>query len=60
MKLRKICFDIDNVICRTNSKNEYLKSKLNLKNINLINQVYNNGYSVILYTARGMGRYIVI
>jgi capsule biosynthesis phosphatase len=57
MNLRKICFDIDNVICRTNSKNEYLKSKPNLKNIKLINQVYNNGYSVILYTARGMGRY---
>lgn len=57
MKLRKICFDIDNVICRTNSKNEYLKSKPSLRNINLINQVYDNGYSVILYTARGMGRY---
>jgi CMP-N,N'-diacetyllegionaminic acid synthase len=57
MKLKTICFDIDNVICRTNTKKEYLKSKPNLKNISLINKIYNNGYNVILYTARGMGRY---
>ena len=27
-----------------------------LKNINVINQAYNNGFTVILYTARYMGR----
>lgn len=26
MKLKIICFDIDNFICRTNSKKNYLKS----------------------------------
>lgn len=57
MKLKTICFDIDHVICRTNSNKEYLKSKPIKKNIILINQIYNKGYNVILYTARGMGRY---
>jgi capsule biosynthesis phosphatase len=57
MKLKKICFDIDNVICQTNTKKEYLKSKPIRKNIKLINEIFNKGYYVILYTARGMGRY---
>ena len=57
MKLKIICFDIDNVICHTNSKKNYLKSKPIKKNIRLINDIYNNGYTIILYTARGMGRY---
>ena len=35
MKLKTICFDIDNVICRTNAKNEYSKSKPNIKVIKL-------------------------
>jgi hypothetical protein len=56
MKLKIICFDIDNVICRTNVKKEYLKSKPIKKNIKLINEIYNKGYKVILYTARYMGR----
>ena len=57
MKLKIICFDIDNVICRTNAKKEYSKSKPIKKNIKLINEVYNKGYNVILYTSRYMGRY---
>ena len=56
MKLKKICFDIDNVICHTNKKNEYLKSKPIKKNIKLVNQVFDKGYYVILYTARYMSR----
>ena len=48
MKLKIICFDIDNVICRTNVKKEYLKSKPIKKNIKLINEIYNKGYKVIL------------
>ena len=57
MKLKTICFDIDNVICRTNFKKEYSKSKPIKKNIKLINEIYNEGYNVILYTARYMGRF---
>ena len=56
MKLKTICFDIDNVICKTNSTNNYSKSVPIKKNINVINQAYNNGFTVILYTARYMGR----
>jgi|TARA_B110000971_G_scaffold203189_1_gene223543 capsule biosynthesis phosphatase len=57
MKLKKICFDIDNVLCRTNAKKEYSKSKPIKKNIKLVNEIFNKGYYVILYTARYMGRY---
>ena len=56
MKLKIICFDIDNVICRTNSKKDYAKSTPIKKNIKLINKIYNKGYKVTLYTARFMGR----
>jgi capsule biosynthesis phosphatase len=57
MKFKTICFDIDNVICRTDSKNDYSRSKPIKKNIDLVNELYNKGYNVILYTARGMGKY---
>ena len=57
MKSKIICFDIDNVICKTNSKNDYSKSVPIKKNIKVINQAYNNGFNIILYTARCMGRY---
>ena len=56
MKLKKICFDIDQVICRTNSKRNYSKSIPIKKNIKLINEIYDKGHNVILYTARYMGR----
>ena len=57
MKSKIICFDIDNVICRTSSRNDYSKSVPIKKNIKVINQAYNNGFKIILYTARCMGRY---
>ena len=56
MKLKTICFDIDNVICKTNSTNDYRQSVPIKKNIKVINEAYNNGFSIILYTARYMGR----
>ena len=56
MKKKIICFDIDNVICRTNSKNNYSKSKPIKKNIKLINEIHNKGYKIILYTARYIGK----
>lgn len=56
MKYKTICFDIDNVICKTNSKNEYSKSKPIKENIKIINMSYDKGFQIILYTARFMGR----
>jgi len=55
MKIKKICFDIDGVVCSTN-KGNYNLSKPIQKNINKINELYDAGYKIILYTARYMGR----
>jgi hypothetical protein len=55
-KSKKIfCFDLDNVICSTN-KNHYLKSKPIKKTINIVNQLYKNGYTIKIFTSRYMGR----
>lgn len=47
MKFKKICFDIDNVVCTTNNKNDYSKSKPIKNNIKIINELYNNGFIII-------------
>lgn len=57
MKLKTICFDIDNVICKTSTERVYSKSIPIKKNIKVINDAYNRGFKIILYTARYMGRY---
>jgi len=56
MKIKTICFDIDNVICKTDAKRNYSKSKPIKKNINVINELYKRGFKIILFTARYMGR----
>jgi capsule biosynthesis phosphatase len=56
-KKKIICFDLDNVICFTNKKKEYHLSRPNDKAINEINKVYNKGFHVKIYTARGMKKY---
>ena len=50
-----ICFDLDNVLCRTKSNN-YKMSKPIKKNINLVNKLFSNGYYIKIFTARFMGR----
>lgn len=55
MKKIIFCFDLDNVICTT-KKNNYNSSKPNKKAINLINNLYNKGYYIKIFTARFMGR----
>jgi len=55
MKIQKICFDIDGVVCSTNN-GDYNSSRPIRKNINKINALYDAGYKIILYTARYMGR----
>ena len=57
MKKKKIfCFDIDNVICKTTG-GDYKNSIPNKKSINLINDLFENGHIIKIFTARYMSRY---
>jgi len=56
MRKKVICFDIDNVICKT-IKKDYSKSKPKKRAIKLINKLYNNGYYIKILTARYTGRF---
>lgn len=47
MKFKTICFDVDDVICKTNSKRNYSKSIPIKKNIKVINKSYDNGFKII-------------
>ena len=47
MKLKTICFDIDNVICITDDKRNYSKSIPIQKNIEIINKSYDNGFKIL-------------
>ncbi len=55
MKKKIFCFDLDNVLCRT-EKNHYHKSLPIKKNIDTVNRLFNNGYYIKIFTARYMGR----
>ena len=55
-KFKIICFDIDNVICKTKG-NYYKYSKPDKSAIKIINSLYDKGYYIKLFTARYMGRY---
>jgi len=48
-----ICFEIDGIICKTNGL-AYRKSKPILINIEKINELYDRGYYIKLYTSRYM------
>tara|TARA_Y100000768_G_C23677094_1_gene540513 strand:- start:282 stop:638 length:357 start_codon:yes stop_codon:yes gene_type:complete len=56
MKKKIICFDLDNVICKT-KKNFYHQSVPIKKSIDLVNELYDKGYYIKIFTARGMGTY---
>ncbi len=56
MKNKIFIFDLDNTICKTVGSN-YSKSKPKKKIIKLVNKLKNNGHTIIIYTARYMGRY---
>ena len=53
--MKKICVDIDGVICLT-KKNFYKSSKANYKVIKIINKLYDEGHYILIYTSRFMGR----
>ena len=55
MKSKKLCFDLDGVICKT-TKKKYFNSKPINKNIRKINELYDKGHKIIIFTARFMGR----
>ena len=55
MKKKILCFDLDNVLCRT-IQNKYKESVPLKKNINVVNHLYNKGYYIKIFTARYMGR----
>ena len=55
MKKKILCFDIDNVICST-SKSNYAKSKPRKAVIKLINDLYEDGHIIKIFTSRFMGR----
>ncbi len=55
-KLKIICFDIDNVICKTNGNN-YKLSKPNKTSIKIINSLFDKGFYIKIFTARYMGRF---
>ncbi len=55
MKKKIICFDIDNVICKT-VKNFYKNSKPNKEVITLINNLYMKNFYIKIFTARFMGQ----
>ena len=58
----KIAFDMDDVICKRPKKYEYLGEKKYeyckpiKKNIKIINDLFNKGFFIKIYTARYMGR----
>lgn len=54
-KKKKFCFDLDGVICRT-IRSSYHKSKPILSSIKKINELYDKGNYIIIFTARYMGR----
>ena len=54
-KKKILCFDIDGVICRSNSL-AYQKSRPIKKNIKKINQLYDQGFYIKIFSARYMGR----
>ena len=55
MNKKIICFDLDNVVCKT-KKNHYHKSLPIKKNIKIINKLYSKGFIIKIFTARFMGR----
>jgi hypothetical protein len=50
-------FDIDGTVCTPVNDGDYLKAKPYENRINKINDLYEQGNTIIFHTARGMGRY---
>ena len=55
MKKKILCFDLDNTLCLTKGNN-YPKAKPKKKLIKLVNELYESGHIIKIFTARYMGR----
>ncbi len=53
--MKKICFDLDGVICN-NTWGDYEKAIPNKEAILNINKLYEKGFYILIFTARFMGR----
>ena len=55
LEIMIFCFDIDNTICTTKRK-DYKSAKPKKNVINLINELYDSGHTIKIFTSRYMGR----
>ena len=46
------CFDVDGTIC-TNTNGDYEKAQPLTKRIKIVNDLFNEGHQIIIFTARG-------
>jgi len=53
--MKKICFDLDGVIC-SQTTGDYENAIPNKKAIEVINELYDKGNKIIIFTSRFMGR----
>ena len=51
-----LCFDLDNTLCATKGS-DYINSKPIIKNIKFVNELYNKGFYILIFTARHMGKF---
>ncbi len=49
-------FDLDGTLC-TNTDGNYSEAKPIIERIDLVNQLFKSGNRIVIYTARGMGRF---
>jgi len=62
-KQKTIAFDLDDVLCYRPNGHEHLgPDKYDycepyVENINLVNSLYDDGYKIVIYTARGMSQF---
>lgn len=62
LKKKLFCFDLDGVICsnikyKNSNLINYNKSKPIRSAVMAINKLYDDGHTIVIYTARGMTRY---
>lgn len=53
-KQLRLCFDIDNTITFWDNGRDYKKFKPDMVMVNRINELYDQGHYIFLYTSRGM------
>jgi capsule biosynthesis phosphatase len=53
--MKTFVFDIDNTLCKTHGS-DYTNSQPIMERIRHVNSLYDSGHTIILVTARGMGR----